>query len=386
MPRTPPEQHAPDTDTPGAHTHSRRRALARILDRRLRAIDASLCPPGSLSTRGIHRILVCRPNHRLGNMLLISPLLREIETLYPGAEIDIVAAGHAADVLYGRRFRVQRIFAFHRRIARHLWSSIRLLRQIRESTYDLAIDACIDSNSGRLLLGYCKARFKLGFAYAPEPGSPLDEYTHTCPAHHARRGVHLLRTAYAGPTGSDWPGLNLDLEPDELRRGKDVLQDIVRSMPGPASGSIIVGVFANATGSKCYPEHWWAAFTAEIQSRRPRIQFVDVLAEHGNSQLPGERVPYFSRNLRRMAAVFANMDGFISGDCGVMHLAAASGTPTLGLFNHANLDKYGPFGDANLAIHLQRQQLDPDALDPVVRWLDELLAGHRNRTVQKDAS
>jgi len=34
------------------------------------------------------RVLVCRPNGRLGNTLLLTPLLQELERVFPGAEID----------------------------------------------------------------------------------------------------------------------------------------------------------------------------------------------------------------------------------------------------------------------------------------------------------
>ena len=35
------------------------------------------------SNTNIKRILVSRPNHRLGNQLLVTPLLQELETLFP---------------------------------------------------------------------------------------------------------------------------------------------------------------------------------------------------------------------------------------------------------------------------------------------------------------
>src|SRR5690606_37540564 len=37
--------------------------------------------------RGIHRILVVKISHTLGNTLLLTPLLQELEARFPGAEI-----------------------------------------------------------------------------------------------------------------------------------------------------------------------------------------------------------------------------------------------------------------------------------------------------------
>ena len=130
----------------------RRRVVGGFFARLFGGVGRALCEPGQLPTRGIHRVLICRPNHRLGNALLISPLLAEVEALYPGAEIDIISAGHAARSLFGNRFLVRQIFNLPPKIARHLWFTVALLRQLRGNTYDLAIDACDGSQSGRLLL------------------------------------------------------------------------------------------------------------------------------------------------------------------------------------------------------------------------------------------
>jgi heptosyltransferase-3 len=352
---------------------ARRRMLGRILDRRLAAIDTGLCLPGALPARGIYRILVIRPNHRLGNTVLVTPLLKELETLYPGAAIDIVSAGHAGDLLLSSRFQMHRVFSFHHRIARHLPSSIKLLREMRKSTYDLAIDACSGSNSGRLLLGLSNARYKLAFAHDENTPGPLSAYEDNCPEHMALRSVHLLRMAYARAIEKPWPMLDLDLSPEEERDGARALKSIVDTIEGHADDGPVVGVFANATGAKCYPESWWAAFVSKLQKQRPQIRIVDVLAEHGNSQLPGDMAPYFSRHLRRMASVLGAMDAFISADCGVMHLAVAAGVPTLGLFSQDNMQKYAPYGGVNDAMQTRKDTLDMEAFEAAMAWIDQAL-------------
>ena len=327
----------------------RRSVVSRLLARQQRRVDAQLCRPGQLPTQGIYRVLICRPNHRLGNTLLLSPLLRELETLYPGAEIDIVAAGDAAAALYSSRFQVRRIASLRRHAAKHPLHTVRQLKAMRAHTYDLAIDASMDSNSGRLLLGLAHARYKLGFANEAEPGNAMHAYAGNCPAHHGKRIVHLLRTAYADDCAGDWPTLNLDLSAEELRRGARALQQIIGELSLSRESTPVIGIFANATGSKCYPESWWNAFVTRLRARRPGLRIVNVLAQHGNSQLPQVPAGYFTSNLRHLGAVLANLDGFVSADCGVMHLGVAAGTPTLGLFTRDNMDKYAPFGGSNAA-------------------------------------
>lgn len=345
-----PQTGQPVTVTPPRRGDAlRHRVVALIFGRFFSAVGRQLCEPGQLPTRGIHRVLICRPNHRLGNAVLISPLVAEVEALYPGAEIDVVSGGEAARMLFTDRFQVRQVFCLPRRIARHLWQTVSLLRQLRRNPYDLAIDACNGSQSGRLLLRVVKARFKLGF---PDLRAHPDSHWHRLPwpEHLAHRGVFLLRTAHAARVDRPYEMLNLRLSDNERQQAGCALAAVLRVAQQPAAGRPIVGIFANATGAKRYGEAWWKEFIDALLAAQPNLLLVDVVAEHGQTQLSGDLPSYYTRDLRRMASVISNMDGFISADCGVMHLAVASGTPTMGLFSVTSSSKYRPYGRSNAAI------------------------------------
>lgn len=349
-----------------------RRLVSGLFRRMFRRLGSHLCEPGGLPVDGIHRVLISRPNHRLGNTVLISALINEVEALYPGAEVDLVGSD-ATDTIYSPLFGVHRVFAFPRRIARHLWYSAGLLREIRSCRYDLAIDACNGSQSGKILLSLAKARFKLGF---PDPGAAPESAWHafSWPAHLAQRGVFLLRKAYAGNTSQDYPPLRILLSEREMKRARKVLACLCVGSDQP-----IVGVFANATGAKCYGEAWWAGFLDAFQTACPGVRIVELVAAHGQSSLANRFVPFYTRNLRHLAAMVASMDGFISADCGVMHLAAASGAPTLGLFSITDPAKYAPYGGANKAIDTRAISVI-DAADETARWF----AGLQLRTDKQE--
>ncbi len=178
--------------------------------RLFRKAGAGLCGPGQLPIHGIHRILVCRPNHRLGNSVLISPLIQEIERLYPGAEIDLLASDAAAE-LFSCRFRVRRVFPLPAKAARHLLRTLRLLWEMRAAHYDLAIDMSLGSHSGRLALALARSRYKLGFPDGMQAvRGPWAGYA--WPSHHAQRAVLLLRSAFAGPiVEGAYPALDVGL-------------------------------------------------------------------------------------------------------------------------------------------------------------------------------
>ncbi|MBQ4854429.1 glycosyltransferase family 9 protein [Rhodanobacter sp. B2A1Ga4] len=345
----------PQAGQPHTHIVARRRdvlrhrAIALFFGRLFALTGRQLCEPGQLPTRGVHRVLICRPNHRLGNTVLISPLLAEVEALYPGAEIDLVSGGDAARDLFTNRFQVRRIFSLPRKMARHPWLTVTLLRQLRLHSYDLAIDACNGSQSGRLLLAMVRARFKIGF---PDAGANRTSAWHdlTSPEHLAHRSVFLLRTAYAGRVDRECFSLNLRLSDGEKQQAGQALAAILGASQQPPARRRVVGIFANATGAKRYGEGWWKQFVDALLTLQPDVLIVDVVAEHGQTQLGGEFASYYTRDLRRLASMIANLDGFISADCGVMHLAVASGTPTLGLFSVTSSTKYAPYGHANKAV------------------------------------
>ena len=63
-----------------------------------------------------------------------------------------------------------------------------------------------------------------------------------------------------------------------------------------------------------------------------------------------------------MGAVIRNAEIFITADNGVMHLASASLTPTVGFFKEARTHFYEPYGNGNVAIDT-REETDID------RWM-----------------
>jgi heptosyltransferase-3 len=335
-----------------------------VFRRMFRRLGSNLCEPGKLPAKGIHRVLISRPNHRLGNTVLMSALITEVQTLYPGAEIDLVGS-EATDTIYSPLFGVYRVFALPRRIARHLWYTAGIVREIRSSRYDLAIDACNGSQSGKILLSLANARFKLGF---PEQGTGLESAWQTLPwpEHLAHRAVFLLRNAYAGQTSQVYPPLGIVLSKAEMEEAKRMLSALCTAGSQTGAGPVL-GVFANATGAKCYGEGWWDDFFDAFQGLCPEVRIIELVAAHGRSNVSDRFVPFYTRNLRHLAAMAAAMDGVISADCGVMHLAAASGTPTLGLFSVTDPAKYAPYGGANKGIDT-RHVAAADAARDAAHW------------------
>jgi ADP-heptose:LPS heptosyltransferase len=78
---------------------------------------------------------------------------------------------------------------------------------------------------------------------------------------------------------------------------------------------------------------------------------VEILsAASVRSQLAPRYPSFYSSDVRKLAAVLANLAFFVSADCGVMHLGSAVGVPTVGLFKGTDTEEWGPYGHSNCAI------------------------------------
>src|SRR5690348_18413935 len=64
-------------------------------------------------------ILICRPNTRLGNTLLMTPLLEEIEATLPSARVEILTACPAAHEVFREFPSVRRVHQLPFRGVRH---------------------------------------------------------------------------------------------------------------------------------------------------------------------------------------------------------------------------------------------------------------------------
>lgn len=333
---------------------SLRRRIARWFSRRLAPPSAAAGDlPDRVTARGIHRILICRATKTLGETLLLTPLLREIEARFPGAEVDIVSGCGAAPAVFAGYAQVRRVSVLPKSLAKAPLRYWRVLKELRAAKYDLAIDPYLFSNSDRLLVRTSQARFRIGFDGPKKSGhlthaiaEPQDEQ------HAAKLPVYLLRkTMGVGGASATWtyPNLDLGLSAAERDRGRETLRAIAATGTTPSPRGVI-GIYAFATGVKNYPREWWERLLAVLAARFPDHAIVEIVPGFGRSLLGDAYPAYFSSDIRKLAGVLANLSVYVSADCGIMHLAAASGAPTIGIFSVTDIPGWSVYGEHNHTI------------------------------------
>jgi ADP-heptose:LPS heptosyltransferase len=79
-------------------------------------------------------------------------------------------------------------------------------------------------------------------------------------------------------------------------------------------------------------------------------------------------------SLPEVAAFLAQSTLFIGNDSGLMHLSAASGTPTLGLFGPTSADEYAPSGARAIALVSSDATMEGISVDAALFAAETLLA------------
>ncbi len=295
-------------------------------------------------------ILICRPNTRLGNTLLMTPLLEEIEATLPEARVEILTACPAAHDVFREFPSVQRVHQLPFRGVRHPWRHLLTLLRVRRLRYEVLIDPCPRSWTSRFLTRHLTARLKLGFASGHKnEGIDVSVPFEGAPAHMGDYPVYLLRRGLLGLDAeaslAECPRLSIRLTEAERMAGKEELQRLL----GAGGAGPVVAVAAHATGAKRFGVDWWRSMIASLQTRVPAVRVVEVRPPNGAAALP-ELPAYYSRRVREVAAFVAAADGFVCADSGLMHLSAATDANTVGLFKVTEPRLYVPRRAASCAV------------------------------------
>lgn len=294
----------------------------------------------------INKILISRPNQRLGNLLLTTPLISELETVFPSSKIDIIVKGTLARIVFQEYKSIDRIIVLPKKPFKELFKYLKIFFSVKFKKYDLVINGEKDSSSGRLLTALANSPYKVYGFYNKELDDLYADYGHM-----SKNAIYDLRY-YLNQIGFDlnrdaMPNLDLKLTKDELGQGKDILNKLISD-----TRKKTILIFTFATGIKCYSKEWWSEFYLKLVNKfGETYNIVEVLPLENVSQIDFKATTFYSKDIREIGALIANATLFIGADSGMMHLSSASGTDTIGLFSVTSEDKYQPYNDKSVSFN-----------------------------------
>jgi heptosyltransferase III len=299
---------------------------------------------GDLKIVDIKKVLIIRPNHRLGNQLLLTPIVQEVINTFPNATIDLFVKGGVANPVFENYPQIHKIIQLPKRPFSDLIGYAKSWVSIKNHHYDLVINGDKNSSSGRLLTQISKATFKIFGNDYEEIKLKYSDYEHISkyPVYNLR---HYLKTIGLPEINDFMPLLDIKLKDSEIANGKIILDGIIKNEKKT------ICLYTNATGDKCYSEDWWGTFYSRLLIEYPNYNIIEMLPIENISKINFKAPHFYSKDIREMAAIIKNTSIFIAADNGVMHLSSASLTPTVGFFSVTSSKMYAPYGNGSVALN-----------------------------------
>lgn len=271
---------------------------------------------------------------RVGDAVISTGILAHLLRRHPAAQVTIVC-GPAAAGVFARMPRLERMIVLaKRKYSLHWWD---LLRQVVPRRWDLVVDlrgsatAYVLRAGRRLVLRGGRAEVKEGETAETAP-KPVPRVRHL-----------------AGLLGLDPPPLPVAWFND------DDAAVAARLMPGDGPW-IALGPTSN-WNLKTWPAEGFIGLYRALAAPGGALEGARAVvlggpgAQEAAMAAPvlaalGERAvaAVGTLTLPQVAAVMARSALFVGNDSGLMHLAAATGAPTLGLFGPSRVGEYAPAG------------------------------------------
>jgi ADP-heptose:LPS heptosyltransferase len=276
-------------------------------------------------------------------VLLSTPVLENLRACYPEARIDVLTEKFASDVVAENPF-INGVIAFDRKKD----SSLSLIRRVRSAGYSLVID--LFCNPRTALVTYLSgAPVRVGFPFRNRAYAyTLKVVPRGGEVHNVHFNLDALR-ALSVPILTDKPIFRLSAPAQAFA------DEWARSLP--AAGSLVIGV--NAGGgwsSKRWGVRQFAAYADMAVERRGAAIAVfwgpgeEQDADELRAAMKHDSIKVPKTSLMQSAACIRRCSYFVSNDSGPMHIAAALGVPTLGIFGPTHPNLQGPYGEANMWI------------------------------------
>jgi len=324
-----------------------------------------------LTSESISRILVVRQDSRIGNLVLMSPLLAALKKAFSHAELNVIISKGFEDIL-AENPNVDTIRLYDKKSARIMpWKYPLLIRSLRKHKYDLAIDVsdgCHFSVNNVVLTFLSGARYRLGYNRGD-----------------ARSFLNLLIPV---------PPEDIHISDALLGIAKFIIPDITTSpityylserdkifacewlnIHNIRKGDSFFAIHPGGKGRKQWGAKKFAALIDRIHDElqvkivviggKADRDIVDDITTEAKTQFEVLQ----NAEIGQMAAVIDRCDTFISGDTGPMHVAAALNRPTVGIFISSNFQVYGP-RHKNSRIVVNRE--DGTACDDVMAAIVDL--------------
>ena len=316
----------------------------------------------------VERVVVIRLDE-IGDVVMTTPLLRELRHTLPGALITLVVKPEVCNLVEMCPY-VDKVLTFNpnvsgrfARLQRRVSALWFARRQLHRYGFDLAIVPRWDTDyNGASSIAYSSgARLRVGYSesvseWKMRSNKGYDRlFTHVIHSgalrHEVERGLDVLRFL-GGTVGDDQPELWLNLE-------DDAYADAVLDNHNVEPEDVVVAFGASPGGSPL--KQWPVENFVQLGLRFVRELGARILliggpkdrrtgAELHNGVGPAVINAVGTTTLRQSAALIRRCAMFVGNDTGAAHISAAVETPVVALFGPSCPHRFSPFGGDHAVI------------------------------------
>ena len=303
----------------------------------------------------VARVLLVRPNFRIGNTLMTAPLVHALAERFAGASIEMLAADTTAPLL--ERLPLDAVHVVSRRFVVRPWEFVRLFRMLRRRRFDVAVDGGMGSFSGPLFALLAGARHRIGWTGAGDRFLTVRL--------ESARGDHVYDSAPAlarqlGQSCADRPIYEVSAR--EVAEAETELAKTSVYCDGAVRP--FIALFVGGHLAKRWPAECWIRLASELARCDARyLVFAGPEEADLALRLEASGHPVVSPGgLRAFAALLARATLVVTPDTGALHLSVALGRPTVALLREERSLRFRPRGAFDVTL------LRPNVAD-VVRAL-----------------
>jgi ADP-heptose:LPS heptosyltransferase len=280
---------------------------------------------------------------KLGDMILITPLLSELKSLYPDSEISVLASPKNSTISKNLS-----LVDFTYEYDKKLYHTIKLIKSLRSKSFDLWIDSKDEySSTSKLLKSLCKPKKSLGFNFNKKV---FDVNLNDYKAGEHRVDINLSPVNY----------LNKEKKRRNVRPvidipGKDKLS-ITQKLQEIKGKNILFNISAGIETREWLTDNWitiakniQADTSVILAGQEKDYERINLIIKESKR----ENI-YFveTKTIFEFAELIKDCDLLVTPDTSAVHLASCFNTPVVCLYNSVewNRIKFSPLSDKQVIL------------------------------------
>jgi len=318
----------------------------------------------------VERILLIRTD-KIGDAIISTAFFKTLRDRFPDAQIDIVLGrknGVAAPLLP----HLDGVFVAQK----NLLEQVRLIRQLRERRYDIAIDMLTgDSMTAASYTALSGARINIGFDGKAAGFYDIAIARPATPEHQAAQMLRLIAP------------LGVTAKPEDIRTAvvfpQSAAEKIRETLGSADAGAKLIVINLSVAPVKYWTDENFIRLIGDLKSPSVRVVLAGAPWDLARMETIGKAADVAwlepSSDLATMAAALSCADLVISPDTSIVHIAAALNKPVVTLMaSYTANGEWYPFGVPYRALHCPTRVADIP--------YDEVLAAVRDLMAELDGA